>query len=248
LSKEHTMCESVKGCIQGFAKIILILINVIALLAGIALIGVGSYTVVKGSDFLPDVGVSMTPAAVCLIVLGVLLFFIGCFGCFGAVTGKHSLLNIYLILLGIIVILEVAVFIYGLVNRKKVKGKLETAIKESFENVNVNGTTKAAEDYKIVNALQKHAECCGIKGPAFWTPPTFKKGTVPASCCKDAAEDAKTCAIADAYKDGCLDITQNLVGEAMTALIVALVVIVVFQLICMVLAWCSRGDYTEVKA
>lgn len=241
------MCDTVKGCIQGFAKVILILINVIALLAGVALVGVGSYTIAKGASFLGDIGVNLTPAAVCLIVLGCLLFFIGCFGCFGAITGKHNLLNIYLILLGIIVILEIAVFIYGLVNKAKVKGVVEVSIKRAFDNVNVNGTAKSVADYKVVNVIQEHATCCGVTGPKYWTNKEFA-GAVPASCCKAAKDDAKTCAVKDAYPDGCLSKTQGLVGTAMTALIVALVVIVVFELICMVLAWCSRGDYTEVSA
>ena len=56
---------------------------------------------------------SLTPVAVCMIVLGALLLFIGGFGCFGACTGRHGLLNFYLILLLIIIVLEVAVIVYG---------------------------------------------------------------------------------------------------------------------------------------
>ena len=41
------------------------------------------------------------------------MLFVGCFGCFGACTGKHGTLNVYLVLLGIIVLLEIAILIYG---------------------------------------------------------------------------------------------------------------------------------------
>ena len=58
--------------------------------------------------------VDVTTSAIAMIVLGVLILMIGCFGCFGAVTGKHGLLNVYLIGLLVIIIIEVAFIIYGI--------------------------------------------------------------------------------------------------------------------------------------
>jgi len=241
------MCETVKGCVQGCAKVILILINTIALLAGIALMGVGGFTLVKGKEYIPDVGVSLTPAAVCLIILGVLLLLIGCFGCFGAITGRHGLLNVYLILLGIIIILEVAVLIYGLVNKGKVAKNIEAAIKDPFNDVNTLGNEAQEMDRATVDTIQRQATCCGITGPDYWTHADFA-GKVPASCCASAAEDDLLCAKADAYETGCLSSSEGLVNKALTVVIVVIIIIVLFQLICMVLAWCSRGEYIQVDA
>ncbi|KAL5254465.1 hypothetical protein ACHWQZ_G014040 [Mnemiopsis leidyi] len=239
------MCETLKGCVQGCAKVILILINLIAVLAGIALIGVGGFVMAKGKEYLPDVGVSLTPAATCLIILGVLLMLVGGFGCFGACTGRHGLLNVYLALLGIIVILEIAVLIYGFVNKGKVAGTIEEAITIPFNNVNTNGSSADALDLATVDSIQRHATCCGITGPDFWTNVQFKD-EVPASCCEDAPSNATLCAKTNAYQDGCLSSTEGLVTKALTLVIVVIVIIVLFQLTCMILAWCSRGEYTEV--
>jgi len=239
------MCETLKACIQGCAKIILILINVIALLAGIAMVGVGIFTMVKGSEYIPDVGVSLTPAAVCLIILGVALLFIGSFGCFGAITGRHALLNVYLILLGIIVILEIAVLIFGFINKGAVEKNIKAAITEPFADVNEAGFDADVADLVQVASVQELATCCGIDGPSYWTNADFN-GKVPASCCKDAAEDEQLCAVADAYPDGCLSSSEGLVKKGLTLVIVVIVIVILFQLICMIMAWCSRGEYQVV--
>ena len=50
------MCETIKACIGGCAKCILIIINVFALVAGVGMIGIGSYVMVAGEEYIPDVG------------------------------------------------------------------------------------------------------------------------------------------------------------------------------------------------
>lgn len=240
------MCEAIKGCVQGCAKLILILINVIALLAGVVMAAVGVFTMIKGKDYIPDVGVSLTPVAVFLIILGVLILFIGCFGCFGAVTGRHGLLNFYLILLLIIVVLEIAVLIFGFINKGKVKSKVTDSITEPFNNV--NGGTATELQTATVASIQSVVECCGLTGgPDFWTNAAFN-GKVPASCCANAAEDDTLCDKADAYTGECLSASEKLVKQSMTLSIIVIIAIIVFQIVCMILAACSKGEYTEVTA
>eukprot|EP00116_Pleurobrachia_bachei_P003644 sb/3463906/ len=110
------MCECMKSCIHGMAKVILILINTISLLASLALIGFGVFVILRGEEYIPDAGVDVNAIAYALIVLGVILLFVSLFGFFGACTGKHGLLNFYLILLGVVVALLVAALIYGTVD------------------------------------------------------------------------------------------------------------------------------------
>ena len=50
------MCETLKSCVRGCAKVILVLINTVALVAGIALIVVGSLVETKGEEYFPDIG------------------------------------------------------------------------------------------------------------------------------------------------------------------------------------------------
>lgn len=43
------------------------------------------------------------------------------------------------------------------------------------------------------------------------------------------------------FQDGCLTKANDLVAQALTILIIAIVVIILFQVICMILACCSKG-------
>ncbi|KAL5254466.1 hypothetical protein ACHWQZ_G014041 [Mnemiopsis leidyi] len=242
-----TMDDCTK-CLQSFSKVILILINTLALIAGIALIVVGGWALAVGKEKLPDLGVPITPAGTCLVVLGVLLMLVGCFGCFGAITGRHQLINIYLMVLGVIIILEIAVIIFVFVNKAKVSTSIKAAISDPFDDFNKDGLDASESDKNFVNTVQVVAKCCGIKGPAFWTNAGFA-GQVPASCCESASEDDELCAASDAYNDGCLQNSEELVKKALIAMIVAVAVLVVFEIICMILAWCTRvgADYEQQK-
>lgn len=237
------MCETITSCIRGCAKLILILINVISLVAGIAMIGVGIFIMVEGSSYIPDVGVSLTPVAVCMIVLGALLLFIGGFGCFGACTGRHGLLNFYLILLLVIIVLEVAVIVYVFINKGKVGEQVEESITTPFENMNTGDATDA--EIATVASIQELAECCGTSGPDFWTKADWL-GQVPASCCKDAEDDAVLCAKADSYETGCIENSEVMVSNIMAISLYVIIVIVVFEIICGILACCSKGEYQQV--
>lgn len=241
------MCQAVKAIVQGCVKLILIVINVIALLAGLVLAVLGIFTMIKGDKYIPDVGVNLTPVAIFLIVLGALLLFIGCFGCFGAITGRHGLLNVYLILLAIIIILEVAVLIYGFVNKAKVTQEVTDAITDPFTNVNAGTATE--EETATVASIQSLVKCCGIDGPDFWTEPTWTNGHVPPSCCAEDEEGnlPKKCKKADAYEKGCLGESEGMVKQALTLVIIVIVAIIVFQIVCMILAACSKQDYAQIN-
>lgn len=242
------MCETIKACIAGCAKCILIIINVVALVAGIAMVAAGSYVLVAGDEYIPDVGVDTTTSAIALIVLGVLILMIGCFGCFGAITGKHGLLNVYLIGLLVIVIIEAAIIIYGFVNKAEVEETVTNSISGPFEQVNEKGTTANEGDLATVNSIQTLAKCCGIDGPSFYTGTDWILNKVPASCCADSEEDAEKCDKDDAYEEGCLENTEDMASAALSLMLYILIAIVVLQIVCMILAWCSRGDYTAVDA
>jgi len=235
------MCQAIKAIVQGCVKVILILINVIALLAGIAMAALGVLTMIKGDKYIPDVGVNLTPVAIALIILGALLLFIGCFGCFGAITGRHGLLNVYLGLLALIVLLEIAVLIYGFINKGKVTDEVTDAITQPFNNVKAGNATD--DEKELVDSVQDLVECCGIDGVAFW------KGTaIPGSCCaKVEGEFPAECKEADAYTKGCLSESEGLVKNALTIVIIVIVAIIVFQIICMILAACSKQDYTVIN-
>jgi len=242
------MCETIKACIAGCAKCILIIINIVALVGGLAMIGVGSYVLIEGDEYIPDVGVDTDTSAIALIVLGVLILMIGCFGCFGAITGKHGLLNVYLIGLLVIIIIELGILIYGFVNKAEVSETVTASISGPFEEVNTKGSSASQGDISTVDSIQVLAKCCGIDGPEFYKGTEWVLGKVPASCCKDSEDGATKCDKADAYTEGCLVNSEGMVSAALSLILYILIAIIVLQVICMILAWCSRGDYQAVDA
>lgn len=234
------MCEAMKGCIKGCIKFILILINVIVLLAAIAMIAAGSYVLVEGNDYIPDIGVDVTTLAIAVIVLGVLLLLIGFFGCFGACTGKNSLLNVYMIGLLVIVLVEIAILIYGFVYQGDAADLVEKGLTGPFKAVN-DGTANKG-DRAVVDETQEWADCCGIDGPAYWTNVAFGVN-VPASCCdEDDLDGAGNCLRAKAYTDGCLGDAEEMASETLLLILYILIAIIILQIICMIFACCAKED------
>lgn len=224
---------------HGMAKVILILINTISLLASLALIAFGVFVVLRGEDYIPDAGVDVNAIAYALIVLGVILLFVSLFGFFGACTGKHGLLNFYLILLGVVVALLVAALIYGFIMRSDVADTVETYITDSFDTVkNATSANATVDQFVAVNAIQVAVKCCGITGPEYWN----WGGDVPSSCCANFTTDDATalCSETDAYTTACMESTEDLIQNALLAAVILIVVIVIFLVACMIFACCSK--------
>lgn len=221
------------------AKVILILINTISLLASLALIGFGVFVILRGEEYIPDAGVDVNAIAYALIVLGVILLFVSLFGFFGACTGKHGLLNFYLILLGVVVALLVAALIYGFVMKSEVEEEVESYITEAFGTVkNATSANATVDQFIAVNTIQVAVKCCGITGPEYWDWGT----EVPSSCCDtyDATDATALCDLSDAYTTACMESTEDLIQNALLATVVLLVVIIIFLVACMIFACCSK--------
>jgi len=221
------------------AKVILILINTISLLASLALIAFGVFVILRGEEYIPDAGVDVNAIAYALIVLGVVLLFVSCFGFFGACTGKHGLLNFYLILLGVVVALLVAALIYGFVMKSDVEDTVENYITDAFDTVkNATSANATVDQFVAVNTIQVAVKCCGITGPDYWD----WDGQVPSSCCANFTTTDATalCDSADAYTSACMSGTEDLIQNALLAVVVLLVVIIIFLVACMIFACCSK--------
>lgn len=238
------MCEAIAACIRGCVKVILILINLIALSLALLLVGVGAALLVKGAEFADEFGVSLTPTAIAFIVLGILLLLVATFGCFGACTGRHALLNWYIGMILVVIVLEIIVLIYAYVNKSSINSGVKVYIADSFESVN-NGTATNAE-IATVYSLQTSVKCCGEAGPDSWTNADFN-GEVPASCCVSASENATLCAKADAYELGCTEASQAVINSSQMLVYGVIMVVVIFQIICAIMAHLSKSGYEEVS-
>lgn len=53
--------------------------------------------------------------------------------------------------------------------------------------------------------------CCGIDGPNYWT--EHNAAAIPHSCCRDDGGQGTTCSKAQAWQDGCLQKSIDLVKD-----------------------------------
>lgn len=229
-----------RGCCATMLQCVLSTINLLTLIVGGIVAAIGVFLYIRQSDYFPsleDYNLSLTPVAIAMIVLGVLLLLIGLFGCCGAMTGNRGMLNIYFVFMLIIIVLEILVIIFGFLSKAMVQSESEDAFNAIFNKFN-NGTASDIE-LAAVTSLQMNLECCGNTGPDFWTNSTMFSGDkVPGSCCVgyNVETSEALCDLANAFPEGCDQQATGMIDNFMLVLLLVLLVSIVFQFFCMVIA------------
>ncbi|ESP04272.1 hypothetical protein LOTGIDRAFT_204983 [Lottia gigantea] len=199
------MVEGGMKCI----KLLLFVFNLLFVIAGIGLIGAGSYVQIKLTEYSDILGSQYTGPGILIIIVGVVIFGIAFFGCCGAIKENYCLVMTFGALLTIIFILEIAGGIAGFVLKNQIESDVITLLKEKEGQYYKNDGVKASFD-----ALQKDFACCGVDGPNDWINGTANN-TIPTSCCKDFKQ-GQTCDLAKAYPEGCekkfVDYLKNNIG------------------------------------
>lgn len=218
------------------SKFILIVVNLIFLLAGALMLSFGITAKVRPDlifgmlNVIPDFD-KVSPAfdltsiingsAIFMIVLGVIVFLIGFFGCFGACCESVCLLTTYLIVLLVVLCGEVALIIFAAVSPQTFRTLIQDIMKKSLakfnDDIKFNGTlTLPANEVSLGwSILQLKTKCCGANGysdyKAFNVTINGKTyyDAVPLSCCKttqdvDLAKTYRTPSDVFVNYDACL--------------------------------------------
>ncbi|XP_050418018.1 CD63 antigen [Patella vulgata] len=184
------MVEGGMRCI----KLLLFVFNLLFVLAGIGLIGAGSYVQIKLTNYNDFLGNQYTGPGILLIIVGVIIFGIAFFGCCGAVKENYCLVMTFAVLLSIIFILEIAGGIAGFVLKDQLDKEVKDVLNKKIKDYKKNDTA-AVEAF---DELQREFECCGVKDKTDWS-----GSTIPASCCVKGTETGNTCPSDKAYPEGC---------------------------------------------
>lgn len=174
--------RDVDGC-AGCAKWCLIIFNVLFCLIGIGLVAAGVYAYVALKSYLDIVGNPMINApAIVIISFGCITFLIAAIGCIGACKESSCLLYTFAVIIGILLIAEIAAGAVAFHYRTQIEDlirnnsvKLMASYNESVDNV-----AKDAWD-----TLQMELECCGVNSSADWTDLNIapsQGGKIPSSC------------------------------------------------------------------
>ncbi|CAF0748745.1 unnamed protein product [Adineta steineri] len=156
------------SCGVEFMRGVLLFFNVLFVIVGLALIGLGIY--IKVDDNFASIleqlangqktfeGQSLGFLAFVMIGGGVFTLLIALFGCMGALWNNRCLLYMYALILALLMILELVGFIMAFVN----KGNLEKDYKQSLSNVLQaalkNNTVSVLTSF---HKLEDILKCCG---------------------------------------------------------------------------------------
>ncbi|XP_050499507.1 23 kDa integral membrane protein-like isoform X1 [Diabrotica virgifera virgifera] len=175
------------GCGEALMKLFMLVVNTIFALGGLILIVIGvvkKLNVKNLSEAIPD-DYSIEVAPILTIVVGVIIFVIAFFGCWGAIRDSPFLLTTYGVILLVIFLLQIAVGIFAVTH---IKDEENFKIQVKKQVIRVFNEAKRNKKYELTDLIQKDFHCCGPDGSSFWG------NDIPDSCFDSHKHQ---------YKDGC---------------------------------------------
>jgi len=202
---------------KGLAVMVLVVVNFIFATAGLLMLAFGvaaaakpesiiqalSYTedlTTKATEAGFDLPGSIQSSAVFLIVMGAVVAVLGLFGCIGACCKVQWMLGVYIIVLVIILLAEIALIIFGALFPDKFKSETQPAMQKTLwqfkTDLRKNETTgmlTASGDQTSISwsSMQAELRCCGATDWTDYMNVTFTKtfseypdAIVPVTCCR----------------------------------------------------------------
>lgn len=236
----------VESCGGTTAKVILVIVNTLFLLFGLA-IAIAGLVFKFGGDLLKsdiqkvfenvklDVvgGVDLynlvNNLSTVFIVLGFIIFFIGFLGCFGACCQWRWMLVVYAILVMLLLVAQLVIVIMFAVFRNKIDDQFKTQMKDLLSQKYGSD----AEYTNSFNAMFQSFKCCGIEKSSDL--PTL---TLPKECCPKPDSITKTCSLSVQVYPGCYQKIEGYISIYNGVFIGVGVAVLIFQLLCIIFAFC----------
>ena len=173
------------SCGVRCTRAILVALNVLFLLIGLSVMGMGIYIKTsKSYSAISEIygisealgGEAMQWIGVGMIAAGLLTACLAIFGCLGAVMNSRCCLYIYSIFLLLIIVFEFAAVIVILVFRNNLWQTYHSGFQEVFHHAYSRNQT---DTIKIIEDLEREFQCCGVDGASDYR----KNGyPIPTSC------------------------------------------------------------------
>ena len=274
-------------------RLLIILLNLAFVVVGIALLVIGVYVVKdpKMQQLRPMLNPDLTSAysqslsnleifAIVIIVIGGILLGIGflgksplelensviafSLGCCGSIKGFRFLHVIYALVIGVIIIAEIAIVIVFFAYQSKFRSELVTKLQDSIATYYVGTPTSNSSAVNPVSLswdfTQFNLQCCGaVNKDDFgraknWTRANPYEGNatnllVPFTCCPlNAAKSwtelpsdlspANNCAktTTNAYQQGCYDRLMDIVSTYKNNVIIGIIIVGVVEILAFIFA------------
>lgn len=232
-------------CSVNFLKYVLYIFNVIFLLAGLAVLAVGLWTVFDRHRYVSLLTSATYPAvAYLLIAAGVFVVIVTFFGCCAIKRENRAILICFTFMLLLIFLMEAMVGILAYVYKDQVQTELELNLNKTF-----------LEYYKIdrvkteaIDNMQQEFKCCGAVRFDDWSFSRWrldhKSGAnrVPDSCCRSVTEQCgKSHHPSNIYYSGCIYKLTSTMESHLNILGAVGLGICVLQLFGMMFSCCLYG-------
>lgn len=114
-----------------------------------------------------------------LLVLSFVICFLGFLGCCGAWKESVCMLTAFAVVIGFLLILEIAIAIAGFIYKEKLPALIQEFLKKELGN-------SANRSSPTMDNIQTMFGCCGVSGPADY------EGNLPETC-GSSTEVSKQC-------------------------------------------------------
>jgi hypothetical protein len=270
-------------------RLLIILFNLAFVVIGITLLALGVYVVrdPKLQQLRPLLNPNLTSAysqslsyieifAIAIIVIGGVLLAIGFLGCCGAIKGFRFLHVIYAIIIGLIILAEIALIVVFVAYQNQFKTHLVSTLQQSIATYYVGTPTNNYTNVNPVSLAWDFAQfnllCCGaisqndFSNAVNWnrTDP-YQPGanlTIPFTCCpvylaqswSQLPTDfsiANTCATTglNAYSQGCYDRLLDIIATYKKNFIIGVSVVGAIELLAFLFAlllYCRKDEYKSL--
>lgn len=248
-------------------KYLLFGFNILLWFAGSVLIGIGIWAAVQKSN-VNNISLltnsTFDPVSL-LIIGGVVIFFIGFFGCIGALRENIPLLIAYMVLLTILLLLLIAAAVIAFAFKDWLKDGI---IKSSLQDV----IPKYRDDPDLMNLVDwvqsDWLHCCGLSSMDDWdkniyfncSSPGVDACGVPYSCCKPDNQSVilntqcgngarrKGYVPSNIYTDGCVEAGDKWFSSYIIPIAGCVIGIAVLQILGICCAWSLMSDIRAQKA
>ncbi|XP_071830933.1 CD63 antigen-like [Apostichopus japonicus] len=237
---------------MGLAKILLFVFNLVFVILGIVLIisGILVHTSDQSFDVLLEDS-TFGSVGTLTIILGVIVFVVAFAGCCGAIKESKLLLTIFIVLLCIILVLELAGAILAYVFRGSVESTVTEVLLEGLHQYNSSADPNTEEKSysQAWDKAQEEFKCCGVSMSSDWsTNASFPVGSYPDSCCMTVTPGCgENAAPADIYSEGCKmaivgKIAGNLILSGTVCIVILLAEILGIIFACCVIRDVGKGE------
>lgn len=215
-----------------FCRIILIVLTCVYLVCGCLIAGLGVFTYYT-SDSTAGTTVEKNTSII-FIWVGVVIFAIACWGCFGAICENVCMLYIFAAILIIVIGAKMAFIAFAHRARNRVRPITEKSLRDSIKNYFTHHGDKARWD-----TLQNRLKCCGVTSYDDWKSVPGSTGKIPESC--GAGDEPKN-------RLGCLDRILQEFETLEVYFKTGAIFVAVIEIIGIILACCVSSNRRSTKS